>query len=321
MIVITGAAGFIGSALVAYLNEQKIYNAVLVDNFDTPFRLRNLSWKIYGQTIERQTIKDYLLKHSEEVEAVVHLGAKSGYMHEHWDVEKKNFMELHQWLWQYCYTHQKRYLYASSGAVYGDGQLGFSDDDTTTFQLKPQHPYAQMRLEVDQWSLRQEKQAPTWVALRMSNVYGPNEYHKMNNASIVYKAYNEILSYNNMRLFASDRSDIEDGGMTRDFIYVKDVVKIIYHFLTQPVESGVYNVSIGEELSFKDICKLVFKELMIPVRFEFEPILESIKSNFPYQVSMPNERLRASGYTEKILTPAEGVPDYINKYLLKGEFY
>lgn len=321
MIVITGAAGFIGSALVAYLNEQKNYNAVLVDNFETPFRLRNLSWKYYDQTIERQSLKYYLLQHSDEVEAVVHLGAKSGYIHEDWDVEKKNFVELHQWLWAYCTEYQKRFLYASSGAVYGDGTYGFNDDDETTFQLQPQHPYAQMRLEVDQWSLRQEQQPPIWVGLRMSNVYGPNEYHKMNNASLVYKAYNEILSYNNMRLFASDRPDVEDGGMTRDFIYVKDVVKIIYYFLNQNVESGIYNVSIGEDISFREISTLVFKELMIPARFEFEPVLESLKPNFPYKVMLPNDRLRSSGYTEKLYSPHEGVSDYINKYLLKGEFY
>lgn len=321
MIVITGAAGFIGSAMVAYLNEKKVMDAILIDRFDTPFRFKNLSWKHYGQTIERECLRDELEKIRGSVDAIIHLGAKAGYIHEHWEQEKKDFLDLHQWLWNYCVKQDIPYIYASTGAVYGDGTKGFRDDEDTTYKLDNLHPYAQIRLEADLWSLEQKIQPPFWAALRMSNVYGPNEYHKMSNASLVYKAYNEILSYHTMRLFASDHPDFMDGGMTRDYIYVKDVVKMIYFLLECRPSSGIYNLSTSQERSFKNVCDLVFRELMIPARYEFEPILDSLKGRFPYKVSIPNEKLMKAGYEQPIMTLEEGVEDYIQKYLSRGEFY
>ncbi len=321
MIVITGAAGFIGSALLAYFNEKKIMDAVLADNFETPFRHRNLAWKYYGQTVAREDFQQFLIDNVEDIDAVIHLGAKSGYLHEGWEQQRGDYFRLHQWLWRYCVDNSKPFLFASSAAVYGDGSLGFKDDEETSLRLEPHHPYAQMRLKVDNWSLIQKEQPPFWAALRMSNVYGPNEYHKMNNASIIYKGYNEILSYNSMRLFASDHPEFEDGGMLRDFIYVKDVIKMIWFLLDKKPESGIYNIGSGTGVSFKDAINIVFEELMIPRRYEFEPIAESLKDSFPYQVALDISKIRDAGYQDEIIKVDKGVRDYIQKYLMRGEFY
>lgn len=321
MIVITGAAGFIGSGLVAYFNEKKIMDAVLVDNFETPFRYRNLAWKYYSQTVEREEMKQFLIDNVQDIDAVIHLGAKSGYMHDNWIQQKVDFMETHQWLWNFCAKNFKPFIFASSGAVYGDGTKGFKDDIETSLSLSPGHPYAQMKLEADNWSLVQEIQPPFWAALRMANVYGPNEYHKMSNASIIYKGYNEILSYNSMRLFASDRPEYEHGGMQRDFIYVKDVVKMISFLLESRPESGIYNIGSGEAKSFKQVTDIIFDELMISPRYEFEPVAESLREAFPYRVELDIYKLRNAGYNAAIAGIDKGVRDYLEKYLMKGEFY
>lgn len=321
MIVITGAAGFIGSGLVAYFNEKKIMDAALIDNFETPFRYRNLAWKHYGLTVEREGMRQFLIDNVQDIQAVIHLGAKSGYMHDNWGQQKVDFQETHQWLWNFCAKNFKPFIFASTGAVYGDGTNGFRDDNITSLSLNPAHPYAKMRLDADNWSLMQEIKPPFWAALRMANVYGPNEYHKMSNASIIYKGYNEILSYNSMRLFASERPDIEHGGMRRDFIYVKDVVKMIFFLLERRPESGIYNIGSGKGESFKQVTDIIFDELMIPPRYEFEPIAESLKEAFPYDVELDITKLKNAGYNAEITDVSGGVKDYIEKYLMRGEFY
>jgi len=321
MIVITGAAGFIGSALVAFLNENNVYNAVLIDDFSTPFRLRNLAWKHYGATVQREDMINYILEHHSEIEAIVHLGAKAGYFHENWEAEKNSFMELNRSLWKLCTTYRIPFIYASTGSVYGSGEQGFRDDKETSFRLKPVHPYVSMRLEFDNWALTQQDQPPVWMGMRISNVYGPNEYHKMKNASMAYKGYNEILSYGTLRLFASHKEGTADGGMVRDFIYVKDVVKVIWYLLQHCPASGIYNIGSGTATSFNTVAEILFRELQMPLRIEYEPIPDQIRDTFPYYSLPDTSKLISSGYTAPFTTVESGIREYIDKYLSRGEFY
>lgn len=321
MIVITGAAGFIGSALVAHLNELGVMNAVLIDDFSTPMRYRNLAWKHFGEIVERSDMWPWLDLHAGEIQVLIHLGAKSGYFHENWDAEQKTFLENGQKLWSFCANHKIRLIYAASGAVYESGEQGFKDDVSTSVSLNPQHPYTQMRLTFDNWALQQAEAPPFWAGLRMFNVYGPNEYHKMQNASMVYKSYNEILSYGTLQLFQSHRPDVADGDMQRDFIYVKDVVKVLAHFMNHDFESGLYNVGTGETASFNQLGKKVFEMLGMAPNIHYEPIPESIRAHFPYYSCADISKLRASGYHQGFTSLEDGISDYLKRYLFRGEFY
>jgi ADP-L-glycero-D-manno-heptose 6-epimerase len=321
MIVITGAAGFIGSALVAHLNEMGVMNAVLIDDFSTPMRYRNLAWKHFGEIVERSQMWQWLDNHANDIEIFIHLGAKSGYFHDNWYAEQKAFHENGQKIWGFCSDNNIRLIYAASGAVYESGELGFKDDLPTSLQLNPRHPYTQMRLQFDNWVLQQVKKPSHWAGLRMFNVYGPNEYHKMQNASMVYKSYNEVLSYGSLQLFQSHRPEVADGDMQRDFVYVKDVVKVISHFMNHDFESGLYNVGTGVTASFNQLGKKVFELLGIAPAIHYEPIPESIREHFPYFSCADISKLRYSGYHQPFTNLDDGITDYFKKYLFKGEFY
>ena len=321
MIVITGAAGFIGSALLSFLNENKVYDTVLVDDFSNPSRHRNIAWKHYGKIVERMNLKQFLEEESDKIDAIVHLGAKSGYLHDNWEQYESDFKAHFQNLWKFCSEQQKVFIYANSGSVYGNGKEGFREDDETTARLNPLHIYARMRLEQDCWALAQQLAPKHWYGMRISNVYGPNEYHKASNSSLIYKGYNQILMKKIVKLFASDHPDYEDGGMLRDYIYIKDVVKVIWFFLSQKPASGIYNVGSGEAVSFKEIMDVVFKELEVESKYEYEPIIQELKGKFPYHIQLDISKLRAAGYNEEMTPISEGVKDYIQCYLKKGDFY
>lgn len=321
MIVITGAAGFIGSVFLAFLNEQQIRDAVLIDSFQQPSKFHNLAWKYYQETVEREQMQAYFKQHADSIEAVIHLGGKSGYIHEGWEQIQIDAMELHQYLWKFCSTHQIPFIYASSGAVYSGGQDLLQGDSETSFTLNPAHAYAQTKLKIDQWSIQQEEAPPFWAGLRMSNVYGPNEYHKGANASLVYKAYNEILIEQKMKLFASDHADFSDGGMLRDYIYVLDVVKVIWFLLQNRPTSGIYNIASGQSISFKDATDAVFDTLKVECQYEYEPIPPALQGKLPYEVHFDISKLREVGYTQEFYSIQEGVRDYIERFLKRGEFY
>lgn len=322
MIVITGAAGFIGSALVTQLNAAGRTDIYLIDDFSTPMRLRNLAWKHYEKAIDKSESYVWLEKNKANIEVVFHLGAKSGYFHDDWkNVHKQYQIDSQKW-WKLCAELGIPFIYTTTGATYGNGELGFSDEKAATLALQPEHPYAQMKHEFDVWAFNQtENIPPLWVGLKLFNVYGPNEYHKHKNASMIYKAYNEILSYGSLHLFKSYKSDCENGGQIRDFIYVKDVVKILIHLWTNAKECGIYNAGTGEGRSFLELANIVFKILGMQPSIVFEDIPESIRAAFPYYAVADITKLRSSGYDEDLWSLPNGAEDYIKKFLMRGDFY
>jgi len=321
MIIITGAAGFIGSAFISYLNERGIYDSVPVDHFSKPAKMQNLAWKHHADIVDTSNLMTFLRDKKSEVSAIIHLGGKSGYFHQDWDMHRTAHLELGTSLWQFCTDNNIPFLFASSGAVYGSGVMGFSDSATTSFALQPEHPYTKMRLDFDNWALQQEKSPPFWAALRMFNVYGPNEYHKGANASIIFKNYNSILTSGKVELFASHRNDIPNGGMKRDFVYIKDVVRMIYHLLKQQPESGIYNIGSGAARSFLDAANITFKALDLEDNISFHEMPESIRNVFPYYSEADISKLRSTGYQEPITSLEEGVSEYLGRFLKIGEYY
>jgi ADP-L-glycero-D-manno-heptose 6-epimerase len=321
MIVITGAAGFIGSAFISYLNEKGIYNAVPADHFNKPSKMQNLAWKHHGTPVEASDLMTFLHQEAAEVSGIIHLGGKAGYFHQDWDSHKLSHLTTGQALWHFCTEMNIPFLFAGSGAVYGSGEFGFSDRADHSFLLKPEHPYTRMRLEFDNWALRQEKSPPFWASLRMFNVYGPNEYHKGENASIIYKNYNNILASGQVELFASHKREFPNGGMKRDFVYIKDVVSMIYHLFNQQPESGIYNICSGTSHSFLEAAQMTFKVLGLEERISFREMPESIRDVFPYNSEADISKLRLAGYQQPTVTLEDGIADYIRRFLQKGEYY
>lgn len=321
MIVITGAAGFIGSALVTQLNAEGRSDLVLIDDFSTPMRQRNLAWKHFQETIDRSLSKEWVAQHEASIEAVFHLGAKSGYFHENWvQVAEQYFLDSQYW-WNICVKNQIPFIYATTGATYGANETNFSDSKEATLALQPKHPYAQMKHRFDTWALQETKSPPFWAGLKMFNVYGPNEYHKHKNASMQYKAYNEILSYGSLQLFRSYNAAYADGGQIRDFVYVKDVVKVMSYLYQNRGENGIYNIGTGVGHSFKEMADICFRVLGISPVITFAEMPESIREAFPYYAKADISKLRANGYQPAMKSLEEGIRDYYEKFLMRGDFY
>jgi len=231
MIVITGAAGFIGSALLSFLNEKNYNDIVLVDHFTAAEKLKNFEGKKYSKLINREDFFEWLELHHSLVQFVFHLGARTDTAE--FDLELLNRLNLNysKRVFELCTEYGLPLVYASSAATYGDGSLGFDDDEAVCAQLTPLNPYGVSKSEMDKWVLRQPERPYFWAALKFFNVYGPNEYHKGRMASVMFHSYHQIKQHGKVKLFRSHKPDFEDGKQLRDFIYVKDVCKVCYFLM------------------------------------------------------------------------------------------
>ncbi|MEL6638022.1 MAG: ADP-glyceromanno-heptose 6-epimerase [Bacteroidota bacterium] len=321
MIVITGALGFIGSCLVQKLNERgHLRNLCVVDDFYKSHKEVNLHHKFIREWIHRDIFIEILGKMPSQVEMVFHLGART-------DTTEKNraiFDELNvnysQRIWSLCTEHQIPLVYASSAATYGDGQLGYRDDHDIVDQLAPLNPYGVSKNEFDQWALQQEHQPPFWAGLKFFNVYGPNEYHKKRMASVIFHAHRQIRQTGGLKLFRSHHPDFRDGEQKRDFVYVKDVVDVCYFlYQNQTVESGLYNVGTGQARTFYDLGRSVFRAQGLEPSIQFIDTPEDIRDTYQYFTEADMSKLRAAGYDREFHSLEEGVADYVQHYLAKGQ--
>ena len=320
MIVVTGAAGFIASNLVARLNELGREDVVLVDDFSKEAKRNNWEQKRYVERVDRTTFADWFRKHASEVEVVFHLGARTDTTEFDWNVFLQLNLHYTQEVWRMCTEAQVPVVYASSAATYGAGECGYSDNHDVVERLQPLNPYGRSKNDFDKWALQQETQPPFWAGVKFFNVYGPNEYHKGRMASVVMHTYNSICERDYMNLFRSHRSDYADGMQLRDFVYVKDVVEAMLFLVHRKPASGLYNIGTGRAQSFLDLARATFAALGKESDIRFVDMPEDIRDKYQYYTQAEMGKLRSAGYNEPFRDLQSGVEDYVKNYLCGHRF-
>ena len=317
MIVVTGAAGFIGSCLVGKLNEEGFHHIIAVDKFNNPAKNKNLEDKNILEYIDRDQFFDWLDKVGDKVEFIFHLGARTDtaeFDHQLLDTLNTSYSKE---VWKRCIDYQIPLVYASSAATYGLGELGYKDDTSLIPELQPLNPYGVSKNEFDKWVLQQEETPFFWAGLKFFNVYGSNEYHKGRMASVVFHAYNQITKTGEMRLFRSHHPDFKDGEQQRDFVYVKDVVDVCYWLMLHRKDSDIYNLGSGKARTFLDLTKAVFKALNKEEKISFIDTPEDIRDKYQYFTEADMEKLTGVGYGKKFTKLEDGIGEYVLNYLSK----
>ena len=318
MIIVTGAAGFIGSCLVRKLNDEGYNDLVLVDDFSKSEKEKNLSGKKYTSKVGRNDFHDWVRNNHRFVQFVFHIGARTDTT----EFDKTVFDDLNvnysKAVWKNCVEFGLPLVYASSAATYGGGEHGYSDDHSLVEKLHPLNPYGDSKNDFDKWALAQTEAPYFWAGLKFFNVYGPNEYHKARMASVIFHAFNQIRKTGKMKLFRSHRPDYTDGGQLRDFVYVKDVVNVCYWLLHHRKNSGLYNLGSGKANTFLDLTRNVFKAMNRKEEIEFIDTPADIRDTYQYFTEAKMEKLRSIGYTAPFYDLGSGVEEYVKEYLVSG---
>jgi ADP-L-glycero-D-manno-heptose 6-epimerase len=321
MIIITGAAGFIGSCLVRKLNDEGFRDLILVDDFSRHEKDNNLEGKIFTAKIERDLFIEWLKENHRFVQFVFHIGARTDTTE--FNTEIFNRLNLHYSInvWKVCVEFGLPLVYASSAATYGAGEFGYDDSHEVIEQLKPLNPYGESKNDFDKWVLKQERKPYFWAGLKFFNVYGPNENHKGRMASVIFHAYNQISSTGKLKLFRSHRPDFRDGEQVRDFVYVKDVVNVCYWLMHHRKDSGIYNLGTGKARTFLDLARSTFKAMDKPENIEFIDTPADIREKYQYFTEANMIKLKSIGYLSPFHKLEEGVEDYVKNYLLGNKNY
>ncbi|MBC7826720.1 MAG: ADP-glyceromanno-heptose 6-epimerase [Chitinophagaceae bacterium] len=346
-IVVTGAAGFIGSCLVSYLNDHGFTNLILVDDFSRDDKSSNLTGKGYKEKIEREVFFEKIFGDKSSIDFVFHIGARTDTTEFDYKVHQRLNVEYSKKIWNYCTIHAIPLVYASSAATYGSGESGYNDSHELIPNLKPLNPYGESKNEFDKWVLHQDNHPPAWYGLKFFNVYGPNENHKGRMASVIFHSFNQIKKDGLVKLFKSHRPDFEDGKQLRDFIYVKDILKVSYWLMensitknsggpTYPgsrqrydlsvnknatVESGIYNLGTGKARSFEDLVKSTFAALDLSPNIVYIDMPADIRDKYQYFTEANMNKLKTAGYQEAFYSLENGIDDYVRNYLGVKKYY
>jgi len=321
MIIVTGAAGFIGSCLIQRLNELNFNYIIAVDDFSFEEKNKNLINKKIKARVERTEFMSWLDSNYQEVEFIFHIGARTDTT----EFNKAIFDELNvnysKDIWNRCVAYQIPLVYASSAATYGLGEIGYDDNEATIPQLKPLNPYGDSKNDFDIWALAQEKKPFFWAGLKFFNVYGPNEYHKGRMASVIWHAYNQILANGSLKLFKSHHPNYLDGEQLRDFIYVKDLVEVCVFLMEHRKNSGIYNLGTGIARSFNALGTSTFNALAKTVQINYIDTPIDIRDKYQYFTEANMAKLRSVGYAKPFHSLEDGVNDYVQNYLMKGLYW
>ena len=330
MIIVTGGAGFIGSNLVAGLEEAGHADIVVCDTLGDGDKWRNIAKREIRDIVRPENLLRYLELHKGEVETIFHLGAVSSTTERDADLIVGNNFTLSRRLWKWCAANGVRLIYASSAATYGDGAQGFGDDGSpeALAKLRPLNPYGWSKHLFDRRVSRltaggeaREAAPPQWVGLKFFNVYGPNEYHKGEQESVAGKLYPHIAAGGQARLFKSGREDYKDGGQLRDFIWVGDCVAIMVWMLDHPDICGLFNVGTGEARSFKDLAAAVFEAAEKPAKIAFIDMPDELKDRYQYYTQADVSHLRRVGYDKSFTSLEAGIDLYVKHYLSQPDPY
>ncbi len=320
MIIITGAAGFIGSGLVQKLNDEGFYDLVLVDDFSSEIKNKNFEGKRYSKQVERDVFADWLIENQLHVQFVFHIGARTDTSEMDRELFNRLNLDYTKTIWNICIEFGLPFVYASSAATYGLGEQGYDDDESKIPLLKPLNPYGESKNDFDNWALKQEKKPYFWVGLKFFNVYGPNEYHKGRMASVIFHTFNQIRETGSMKLFQSHNPEFKDGEQMRDFVYIKDVVNVLYFMMQHRKNSGIYNLGTGKARTFLDLATNTFHAMNTPVSISFVPTPEDIREKYQYFTEASMEKLRSIGYSLDFFSLEAGIEDYVKNYLIPGKF-
>ena len=322
MIVITGALGFIGSCLVKKLNDEGyIRDLMVVDDFYKDYKEPNLKNKFILEWIHLDIFLEIVNKMPSKIDFIFHLGARTDTSEQNKAIFDKLNLNYSKALWNFCTEYQVPLIYASSAATYGAGEHGFKDDHKIVPKLKPLNQYGESKNDFDKWVLKQKKTPPYWAGVKFFNVYGPNEYQKERMASVIYHTVAQIKATGEMKLFRSHKKGIKDGEQKRDFIYVKDVVDVLYYLYKQQKNSGLYNLGTGKARSFLDLATLTFKAMGLEPKISFIDIPEDIRENYQYFTEADMSKLKKTGYDKPFHSLEEGIEDYVKNYLLSKKVW
>ncbi len=315
MIVITGGAGFIGSAMLAKLNEQGETDILVVDELGTGAKWKNLVGKQFTDYVHKDNFIEMLLNERlPKVEAIIHMGANSSTTEKDVDHLMENNYRYSKILAEWSIRKKARFIYASSGATYGDGALGFSDDDDTSAKLIPLNAYGYSKQIFDLWVLQNALQNKV-AGIKFFNVFGPNEYHKGDMRSLVCKAYAQIQEIGKIKLFKSYKPEYKHGEQVRDFVYIKDCTDVLWWLLNTPKVNGIFNLGTGQARTWNDLSRSVFSALGLAPNIEYIDMPEEIRGAYQYRTEASVEKLFRAGCPVRFRPLEDAVKDYVQGYL------
>jgi len=320
MIVVTGAAGFIASCLVSRLNDEGLTNLVLVDDFSHESKKANYLEKQYLQMVERSEFIDWFEQNATSVNFIYHIGARTDTTEFNVDLFNELNVNYTKAIWDICTRHFIPLVYASSAATYGLGEFGYDDDETKINSLKPLNPYGDSKNDFDKWAITQKQTPPKWIGFKFFNVYGPNEFHKGRMASVIFHSFNQINEKGGVKLFRSHNPNYTDGGQLRDFVYVKDVVDVLYFAYSSAIKNGIYNLGSGKARTFLDLANATFKALNKTANIEFIDTPIDIRDKYQYFTEANMTKLVDQGYAKPFTSLEDGVEDYVTNYLVPKNY-
>lgn len=319
MIIVTGGAGFIGSALVWKLNKLGIDDIIIVDHLGTSEKWKNLVGLKYLDIFHKDEFMDLLLEGSLnfKIDTIFHLGACSSTTEKDADYLLYNNFKYTKTLAEFSLEKDIKFIYASSAATYGNGENGYDDDESKLNMLKPLNMYGYSKHLFDLWSQKM-KIADKIVGLKYFNVFGPNEYHKGEMRSLIHKAFGQIKETGKVKLFKSYNQNYADGKQMRDFIYVKDAVDMTLHFYENKEKNGLFNVGTGKARTWIDLVNSIFTAINFKPNIEFIDMPEELKGKYQYFTEAKIDKIRNAGYQKEITSLEDSVNDYVKEYLNRG---